>query len=112
MVQALPYSIKYSKICYMYFITAICNDSRSDYFRDRRCFGYYALALDAIKAVTENRGDMHECLYDYLVIERVPQGIHAMPESEIWFRWNDEQNTFVVTEKPDWSQGYINWSIG
>jgi len=98
----------------MYFITAICNDSRSDYFRNTRCFGYYKLALDSIKAVTENRGDMNECLYDYIVIEKIDEGIHTSPSNEIWFKWDefDKDSRWIVTDKPAWSQGYINWSIG
>ena len=58
----------------------------------------------------ENRGDMHECLYDYIVIEKVGEGIHPIPNQEIWFAWKDEG--WQQTDKPEWSKGYIGWSIG
>lgn len=94
----------------MYFITAICNDNRSDYFRSARCFGYYKLALDAVQAVLENRGDMEESLYTHIVIERVGEGIHPIPDSEIWYMWQDEK--WQQIPKPEWSKGTINWCIG
>jgi hypothetical protein len=96
----------------MYFITAICNDSRSDYFRDTRCFGYYNTALEATTAVIENRGDLHECLYDYVVVEKIGEGIHAIPDTEFWFRWNEDMEAFNICEKPEWSNNIVNWAIG
>ena len=36
-----------------------------------RTFGYYRGWQAALTAVRENRYDMHECLYNYLVMERI-----------------------------------------
>lgn len=78
--------------------------------RETRTFGYYRGFQKALQAVKDNRGNMHECLYQYLVMERIGEGVHALVEDEHWFKWSDKQ--WVFTEKPRWAIGFANWAIG
>jgi len=99
----------------MYFLTAILEanpDSKYYPHGATRCFGYYEEKPKACEAADLNLADMHECLYEWLVIEEIPQGIHAMPKEEIWYKWDDGLECWVHVEKPNWSKGIINWSIG
>lgn len=91
----------------MFFVTAFFirpDDSpkptdRYDPDGDHRCFGYFADKKKAIEAVEGNWGDMHECLYNHLVIEEIPEGIHAMPKNvlehkhERWYSWQGDSDT-------------------
>jgi hypothetical protein len=96
----------------MYFITAIYRETTLGEYRESRCFGYYELALDAIRAVVGNRGDIQESLYNYAVIEKLGEGIHPSPDKEVWFEWDEDDNSWSPTDKPDWSKGITNWCLG
>jgi hypothetical protein len=61
---------------------------------------------------------MHECLYNYLEIEEIGYGIHALVkedgeiERKWWFIWNSKKNAWESINSPNWSKGFSNWSIG
>ncbi len=99
----------------MYFLTAMHVSSEAGFEgvqNDDRCFGYYSDKQDAMQAADVNAADMHECLYNFLLIEKIPEGIHARAEEEVWYAWDDGLSGWVHTEKPAWSNNIINWSIG
>lgn len=115
----------------MYFLTSIEYETLdldgNDFPRiyDSRCFGYFEDKDRAMQAVEENWGDMHECSYNFLVIESLGQGIHPDTtsdpgcENEIWFKWEGEPQPtdpffgeWVKIKKPKWSDRIVNWAIG
>lgn len=55
-----------------------------------RTFGYYDTRSVAIRAVKLNNCDIHECLYDYAVIEYIPDGLYNVAEERIFFKWNEK----------------------
>ena len=77
---------------------------------DTHPFGYKFGKAEVLRAVQENEGEMHECLYNYLVIERIGQGVLALAKDEQWFKWNDGK--WMACPKPEWSNGLINWAHG
>ena len=87
----------------MYFITLINEDEP---FKTSRCFGYQP-ELWMAQQVSQNLDD--ESYYDFLVIEKIPNGIHPTVEREIWYKWKDK---WMEIEKPLWSSGITNWAIG
>lgn len=109
-----------------FFITSIAYYPEAvdkKYHEPYKCtctFGHFCELKDAQEAVAENRCDLHECLYNYLVIEDVPYGIHAQvtgwdpdkPDHEWWYMYLGSTNRWVAIEKPDWAKQYIGWSIG
>jgi len=102
----------------IYLITSIFRDPHEFRKGHTRTFGYYKALLDAINAVENNYGDMQECLYNYIVIEELHEGIHSLVEKEYWYNWVGERSLsensgkWVLCEKPDWAAGTINWGIG
>ena len=78
-------------------------------YRDERTFGYYRGFSKAYQAVKENRGSMEECLYGYLVMERIGEGVHALCADEQWFKWTTK---WTPCRKPDWAKGLTNWALG
>lgn len=98
----------------MWFITSIYlavpeNKESSTRAETKRTFGFYSHPADAIEAVVTNRCNMHECLYNYLVIENIGEGIHPSAEYEEWYKWEDK---WVQCLKPEPLVGIINWALG
>lgn len=68
--------------------------------------GTYSSKELALNAIKEHGWDIYEYYYTYLVVEKFQLNtidgvsIHDDSESEIWFRWNDEDGEYVQIEKP------------
>lgn len=95
----------------MYFISCIAPvfDERGLSFRESRtrCFGY----LDRFPTKEDliHFKSLRECLYDYMIIEYVPPGIHQISLSETWFVFTKE---WTACMKPIWAEGVTNWALG
>ena len=95
----------------MYFLTALNKNF------DKRCFGYYHDEANALQAVFENLGDMHESCYDFIVIEKVYSGVHGRTGGQQWFQWKkvkrlSQTKGWVAINRPVWSRGISNWAVG
>lgn len=77
---------------------------------DTKPFGYKIGKAAALRAVRENEGDMCECWFNYLVVERIGQGVLALAKEQLWFKWDDGK--WVACPNPEWSNGLINWAHG
>ena len=97
----------------MFYVTAIHrNENNNTPLQRKRCFVYCSNRQCVIDWVNENMGDIHEELYNLVVIEHIGEGIHAIPKEEIWFVWDHGTEHWVHREKPGWSEDYISWAIG
>lgn len=94
---------------FQWFLTSIVSNQKVN---RTRTFGFYKEYSDAITAVFETRCNMHECLYDYLVMEKIAEGIHPDVVEEIWFYWDDDRNAWGSCEKPAFAMGLTNWALG
>lgn len=91
---------------YIYTVTAITKDAK-----DSRCFGFYFELESAKHAVDMNYGGMEESYYEYIVIEKQFEGIHALAEQVKWYYW-DLQKGWIECEKPK-SERFtciVNWN--
>ena len=79
---------------------------------ESRCFGYYLTEEKAREAVEKNTGDMHECFYTHLVIEKVKEGIHPISTVVQWYEWNDTHHWVEIDSIPERFQNTINYGIG
>lgn len=91
----------------MYFLTTINKDGESS-----RCVGYFETLEQAEEIISKNICDIFEYFYDYAVIENIPTGIYKYDCSPKWYKWNLEKNCYEKTEKPEFANGYVGWSIG
>lgn len=99
----------------MYFLTAIFAKAEEGFEpqpKHERCFGYYSDKQKALKAADENWADMHECSYNWLIIEKISEGLPAIPKEEIWYQWDYGVECWVHSEKPNWAKQIVNWGIG
>lgn len=95
-----------------YFITSIYDAPGLFVHRKaRRTFGYYHTLDNALKAVERNYGSMQECLYNYLVVEGIKEGIHQTVSDEYWFEWKDD-HWQRISGKPGLFNGTINFALG
>lgn len=79
----------------IYTVTAVATYAingveRSHYDEFPRCFGYFEKLEDAKLAVKENRCDLRENYYNYVVIEEYSEGIHCLAKNTLWFKWVGE----------------------
>ena len=76
-----------------------------------RTFGYYRGFDKTSLAISENRCNMHECLYNYLVAERIGEGVHALCDNARWFKWGGKKG-WTACKRPKWAEGMTNWALG
>lgn len=99
-----------------YFVTAIAYypdiERYSEPWKVTRTFGHFSTQVEAELAVGENRCDMHEFLYNFIVVEELNYGIHPMGDQQTWFAWTDREFQWQKIDKPAWAKGVLNWSVG
>lgn len=57
-------------------------------FGDYHCVGYFSSLKEAIYAVDDNLKDIHDEIYQYCIIEEVPEGIYKKTKRRYLFEWN------------------------
>lgn len=67
--------------------------------------GYYPEKEQALKAVAQNYGNMHEFKYTFCCVEFIPPGLMNFdrPHDQHWFEWNDMVASWMPIERPKWS---------
>lgn len=101
----------------LYFVTVVetlLDDEGEEQYRGSRCWGYYRELNDAITAIIENHTDIHECSYDYAVIEAVPEGVLPLDMEEVkWFNWNLALDKYEeMDSRPKALCNIRHWSVG
>lgn len=95
----------------MYFITAMEDlPVLENNGGDTRTFGYYNEFEEADQAVQENRLDMHEHLYRYIIVEEIGQGIHPWVENKWRYKYNHDTNKFEPINNVD--SVFTNFALG
>lgn len=101
-----------------WFITAVISNEtleRQPHYKScrSRTFGFANDFNEAFQYIQENRGNMEECLYDYLVVEYIEKGIHPMVHVEQWFKWCTLTRKWtMLIDKPKEASGTTNWALG
>lgn len=91
----------------MFFITGLEKDGKQlkngkpDY-GCTRTFGYRETEGSAEAALNMNMADMHECVYEYAVIEDIPEGkVVGRNDRRRWFQWDYVKKGFFAIKKPN-----------
>lgn len=97
----------------MYFITAF-EDIDDDWGTkgSSRCFGYYKSREKADNAVYHNVCDINETIYDYVVIEYIGEGIHAISEQRWFYKFNYNTRQYYPILEPEGFKNICNIAIG
>jgi hypothetical protein len=82
----------------MYFITCFYKYEPTKFgcpdIGSARTFGYYTDRDVAIRMVELNNLDIQERLYNYAVVEYIPEGLYNPAEEKIFFKWNEDKRQF------------------
>lgn len=94
----------------MYFITMIQIKNNEE--EDRRCVGYVS-DLDLAKEIIENnKYDLNETIYNYALIENIPEGIYQYDMNPLWFKFNELDEKYELCEIPKCCKNNVGFSIG
>ena len=101
----------------IYLITAMCilNGNQKRFLnttRSQRTFGYGCSLKEAKSYVKQNKSDIYECLYNYVVIEKMCSGIHARVIKEYWYKWDLAGKKYKSRDKASCLIGIVNFGIG
>ena len=80
-------------------------------FGDTRIFGYYTSKEHAFESTKHNALDIHETIYDYVIIEEVEEGLYQ-PSDERWFFHYIGNDTYEEISEPDFMKHFCGISIG
>ena len=97
----------------MYFITTI--QEKNGEIKDSRCVGYLKSEYEAVRIVTNNLYDIFENLYNYVVIEKIEEGIYQYDQHPQLFKlYTDVEGNpkYRKIEKPEWACGFCGFGIG
>jgi hypothetical protein len=77
-----------------------------------RTFGYYPYKEWAVEDLHDNNCDIHEDLYNYAVIEKIPTGLYPLAEERIFFKWDEEEQGFYEIDGADMQDCFGNYAFG
>lgn len=77
---------------------------------NRRCVGYYNNFYEAENAVLENFSDIHENMYDYVIIEEMEPGLKLSDITRSLYHWNG--NSYEKIDIPETLKYLSNFSMG
>lgn len=100
----------------MYFITCFAKYEKSEKGMPNigayRTVGYYLHKKWAIEDLHRNNCDIQERIYDYAVVEKIPQGLYPIAEETIYFKWNEEKQGFYEIDGIELQDCYGNYAFG
>ena len=76
-----------------------------------RTFGYYITKDNAIESVKHNVFDIHETIYDYMLIEEVEEGLYNPSTIRGWFKYAGN-NTYTEIPEPDFMKHFVGIGMG
>jgi hypothetical protein len=93
----------------MYFITTITNLSDCS---NSRCIGYFSEQEVAVKTIESNWGDFWETIYNYAVIENVPEGVYQIDHNPLWFQYDRDTEKYKPIDRPEETLHQCGFGIG
>jgi hypothetical protein len=96
----------------IYVMTLIAPTLNGKATSSHRVVGYAHTLEYAKEIVNKNQSDLHECLYEYIVIEKICEGVFRTVQNEYWYEWNEKNQTWNECCKPKKYRQIINFGIG
>jgi hypothetical protein len=94
----------------MYFITGLREEGNQ--FIARRCFGFYPRKHQAVQAISDDSGDLHEEIFTHLVIEKCTSGVYPSAHDIGWYRFDDSSTKWSSCNRPESAKNYFKFSLG
>lgn len=81
-------------------------------FGSSRIVGYYTDKSYAISAVEANMCDINETCYNYVIIEKIEEGLYNPSDETIFFKYDINTDTYKEIPKPAFLEHFSGFSIG
>ena len=94
----------------MYFITTL--QIKNNDIEDSRCVGYFSSFEKAEQIVKNNTYDLEETIYNYIVIENIPEGIYQYDQNAKWYKFNRNTEKYDPCDKPKEMNHLVGFGIG
>ena len=94
----------------MYFISTI--QIKNNQIQDTRCVGYVSDLNLAKEIIKNNEYDLNETIYNYALIENIPEGIYQYDMSPLWFKFNELNEKYESCEIPECCKNNVGFGIG
>lgn len=108
----------------MYFITCIQKYEKKDNLNidigAYNTYGYFTNHKDAEDVVLQNMTDIQEGVYNFAIIEDIPEGLYSQAEFREFYKWDNEKREFYklsndIKEEKEiidmLNDGYGNWAF-
>lgn len=92
------------------FQKIVINEFNLPEFGDKRCIGYTTNLDEAKVAVESNLEDIHDGMYDYVIIEELLPGIKIQDTARWLYKW--EGNEYKKIDIPQSIEHLSNFGIG
>jgi len=110
--------MKYRKT--IFTVTVLHISLEEERIKSSRTWGWFSKLADAEEVVLENLTDIFECLYNYAVIEEVPEYICFDSRKEFWYEADFDQRqqnrpnspTIKQADKPEFLKNIVCFGIG
>jgi hypothetical protein len=100
----------------MYFITGLQKLETDNLgwldYGDSRVFGYYSDLEIAKERVVQNACDIFECVYMYMLIEEIGEGLYSDCRNRWLYKFNLKTKEYKSIEEPECIKNTCNFSVG
>lgn len=79
---------------------------------DRHCIGWLSSLDEAKAAIMMNMHNLRADMYDYAIIEEMPDGINKSDVNRILFKWDNTTQSYVEINIPKELECLSNFGIG
>jgi len=87
--------------------------SEEGYFRKAsRAVGFYKSLYRAEITITNNYGDIRECLYDYAVLEEITEGLYPHSLDRKVYKFNEKTGKYYPIPEPKYLKHIYGMTIG
>jgi len=95
----------------MYFVTSVFYNTESDKI-NAHCWGFFPTREVAEGVVYRDRGDMHDLLYPFLLIEEIEEDLLEPVIKEIaWYAFSADMLEWKLSERPQALEHIAGFSI-
>ncbi len=94
----------------MYFLTTL--QIKNENLINSRCVGYFKNFKDAEDVIINNIADLNETIYNYAIIENIPEGLYKYDQNAKWYKFDELNETYESCNIPDGFKHIVGLSIG
>ena len=80
--------------------------------RSSRVWGWFTNLSEPLLIVQGNLTDIHECSYEYAMIEQIPHGMSPYGTREWWWKWSVDGDRWIASSRPSDYKNVLGLTLG